>query len=255
MSNIVACYKWVINESEINFNKDLSLDTSAAHYKISDYDRNAIQLAVNIAKETGAKPLGLSCGGQEVQKSFKDALSRNLDEAYWVDITNVKNNDSVSTAAALAGGIKKIGDVDFVICADASSDVYGRQTGARIAAQLDVPYVGLVCEAHLEGNKLVCTRKLDEELETVSVSAPAVIAILPEAVTPIVPGLKALVAAGKKPNHKISAADLEIVPQSKSDVVEDKAYVMVRKNIILEAESMSDKVSELFSLLRKDGVL
>src|SRR5690606_6347101 len=48
MSKIVACYKWVLDESDIRINSDLSVDFSKAKGKISDYDRNAIEAAVKL---------------------------------------------------------------------------------------------------------------------------------------------------------------------------------------------------------------
>lgn len=255
MANIIACYKWVVNEAEILFNKDLSLDLSAAHYKISDYDRNAIQLAVELAKVNGARPVGLTCGGPESKKSFKDALSRGLEEAFLVDLGEDRNVDGVLTANALAYGVNKIGDPSFIICADASSDVYGRQTGARIAANLRLPYVGLVCKAELNGDTLTCVRKLDGELETVQVQAPAVISILPETIDPIVPGLRALTMAGRKPSQIISEDELKFLNNEKTTLIDDKAYVMVRKNIILEGETMAEKTQALAAALKKEGVL
>ena len=255
MSNVIACYKWVIDEAAIQFNKDLTLDLSGINYKVSDYDRNAIQLAVEFAKASGDVPVGLTCGNDISKKSFNDVLARNLNEAYLADVTGIDTVDSAVTAKALACAVEKIGDYKWVICADASSDVYGQQTGARLAAQLDIPYVGLVCEARLEGDTLHAVRKLGGEYEHVCVKAPAVLAILPETIAPEIPGLRALIQAKKKPSHVLSAEELGLSVEAETEIVEQKAFVMIRKNQILEADSMAEKVKALLDELRKDGVL
>lgn len=255
MSNVIACYKWVVDEAAIQFNKDLTLDLSGINYKVSDYDRNAIQLAVEFAKASGDVPLGLTCGTDISKKSFNDVLARNLNEAYLADISGIEEVDSIVTAKTLAAAVEKIGDYKWVICADASSDVYGQQTGARIAAQLDIPYVGLICEARVEGDTLHAVRKLGGEYETVCVQAPAVLSILPETIAPEIPGLRALIQAKKKPSHVLSQADLALSVEAETEVVEQKAFVMIRKNQIIEGENMGEKVQTLIEELRKDGVL
>lgn len=255
MSNVIACYKWVMDEAAIQFNPDLSLDVSGISYKVSDYDRNAIQLAVEFAKASGDVPVGLTCGDGNSSKSFNNVLARDLSEAYLADITSIGGVDSVVTAQALAAAVRKIGDCKWVICADASSDVYGQQTGARIAALLDLPYVGLICEAHLEGDTLHAVRKLNGEYENVCVKAPAVISILPETIEPMIPGLRALLAAKKKPSHVLTAEELELSVKPETETVDQKAFVMVRKNQMLEGENMQEKAQALVNELRKEGVL
>lgn len=255
MSNVIACYKWVMDEAAIQFNQDLSLDVSGISYKVSDYDRNAIQLAVEFAKACGDVPVGLTCGDAASAKSFNNVLARDLSEAYLADVTGIEGADSVVTAQALACAVRKIGDYKWVICADASSDVYGQQTGARIAARLGLPYVGLICEAHLEGDTLHAMRKLGKEYENICVKAPAVLSILPETIEPMIPGLRALLAAKKKPSHILSKEELELEAEPAMETVDQRAFVMIRKNQILEGDSMQAKVQALVDELRKDGVL
>ena len=52
MPNIAVCYKWVPDEQDIRVNaSDRSLDFSRTKYKISDYDRNAIEEACLLAEK------------------------------------------------------------------------------------------------------------------------------------------------------------------------------------------------------------
>ena len=67
----------------IRINSDLSVDFSKAKGKISDYDRNAIEAAVKLAKPS-VPTGGLTFGSSKTRQSLKDALSRGLEEAFWV---------------------------------------------------------------------------------------------------------------------------------------------------------------------------
>ncbi len=255
MSKIVSCYKWVMDEADIRINSDLSVDMSKAKGKISDYDKNAIEAAVNLAEVTGNKPVGLTFGSSQTKRSFKDALSRGLEEAYWVKADEAETADGLVTARALAAGVKAIGDVSLVICAEGASDTYARQTASRIGALLDLPVVTSISQISVDGNTMIALRKLDDCLETVKVDLPAVAAILPEAYQPRIPGLKAVMAAGKKPITEYKAEELGINLVAKRKVLEVKAYAQERKNIIVEGDAPKAKVAELVSTLRKEGVL
>jgi len=255
MSNIIACYKWVADEADIKINSDLSVDTKKAKGKISDYDRNAIEAAVQTAKILGGKAISLTFGNAKSKQSLKDALSRGVEEGYWVNAEEAINADGVVTARALAAAIKKIGDFSLVICAEGASDTYARQTAPRIGAALDLPVITSVSKLEIEGNTLIAERKLDDCLEIVKVQLPAVVAVLPEANSPTIPGLKAVTAAGKKPVIEFKSEDLGIDFVSNTEVTETKGYVMNRKNIILSEGDAADKVKELAAALRKEGVL
>ena len=48
MPNIGTCFKWVIDEAYIRRGASGTLDFSSVDYKISDYDRNALEEAVRL---------------------------------------------------------------------------------------------------------------------------------------------------------------------------------------------------------------
>mgnify|MGYP001547000288 CR=1 FL=1 len=53
MPKVLVCYKWVLDESDIRINPDLSVDFSKAKYKISDYDKHTIEAGSQAAKALG----------------------------------------------------------------------------------------------------------------------------------------------------------------------------------------------------------
>jgi electron transfer flavoprotein beta subunit len=251
----VACYKWVVDEADIRVGDDLSIDMSRAQNKLSDFDRSAIEAAMRTAESVGegaAEVFSLTFGDIEVTKSLKDALSRGPLEGYYVGSDLAKTADGRTTAKVLAEGIKAIGDVDCVFAAEGAADTYARQIPARIAALLDWPLVSSVLRMSVEGNTLTATRKLDDCLQNVSVTLPAVVSVLPEDFEPRTPGLKAVMAAGRKPTHELTAdADLE---PARSDV-SMVGYAASRKNIMFKDMAAKDAAAEVVSALRKEGVV
>ncbi|HCF49069.1 MAG TPA: electron transfer flavoprotein subunit beta [Syntrophomonas sp.] len=255
MSQVIACYKWVVDEADIRINTDLTVDLSKAKGKISDYDKNAIEAAVQAAASLNGKAIGLTFGTAEAKPSLKDALSRGLDEAWYINDQQAGQADGAGTARALAAAIKRMPDVSLIICAEGASDTYARQTAPRIGALLDLPVVTSAGKIEISGNTLTAVRILDDCLQTVKVELPAVIAVLPEINPAPIPGLKAVLAAGKKPVTELKTQDLGIDLAPKTSVTEFKGYIMNRKNIIFNEGQTADKVNALATALRKEGVL
>jgi electron transfer flavoprotein beta subunit len=256
MPTVIACYKWVIDEADIKTNADLSIDCSKAKWKISDYDKNAIEAAVQAARAIGGKAVTLSFGSAQAKASLKDALSRGPEEAYWVNSPLAESADGFVTAKVLAAAIAGCSDVQLVICAEGSSDTYARQTAPRIGAALDWPVITSITKISLDGNVLTADRSLGNSRETVQITLPAVISVLPETNPAPIPGLKAIIAAGKKPVTELDAAQLGVANlEPKVRTQSFKAYVMNRKKILLSEGDAAAQVKELVTQLKKEGVL
>ena len=255
MPEIVVCYKWVLDEVYIKANADGSLDVSQAVYKISDYDRNAIEAANRAALALEGQSVALTFGTADARPSIKDALSRGPEKSYWVNASEAAGADGAATANALAGAISKMEEVRLVICAEGASDTFARQTAPRLAAVLDMPAITSVCSMEFSGTTLTAVRKLSDCLETVEVELPCVVAVLPEINPAPLPGLKAVLAAGKKPVTEWAATDIDagLIPKTRKEGL--RGYVMSRKNVVIKAGSAEEKVAELVAYLRKEGLV
>lgn len=259
MANIISCYKWVFDEEDIRINPaDLSVDSSKAKSKISEYDRNAIAVAVKAGEEREDQVIALTFGNSGIKQSLKDVLSRGPAEAYWVNDPLADVADGYVTANVLAAAIKKIGDYSMVVCAEGAADTYAHQVGPRIAALLNIPVISCVASVQLEGDQIIAVRKLEDCRETVKAQLPVVITVLPEIMEAPIPGLKAVMVAGKKPNTELKIADLglnedELCPAVNS--TDMRGYASNRKNVVISSGTAAEKVTELMGQLKKEGVL
>lgn len=256
MPTVIACYKWVVDEADIKTNADLSIDCSKAKWKISDYDKNAIEAAVRAAQATGGKAVTLTFGSTQAKASLKDALSRGPEEALLVNSPLAETADGFVTAKVLAAAIASRPDVQLVICAEGSSDAYARQTAPRIGAALDWPVITSASKISIEGDLLTAERSLGDSTETVQVQLPVVVSVLPEINPAPIPSLKAIISASKKPVTELDAAQLGVAGlEPKVRTLSLTAYVMNRKNILLSEGDAVAKVKELVVQLKKEGVL
>ena len=254
MARVVACYKWVIDEEDIRIRDDLSIDMSKARMKISGYDRNAIEAAVQAAKALEATAVGLNYGTAKAKKSVKDALARGLDELVRIEDEDADNADNAKAAAMLVAGIGMVDEPQLVVMAEGASDDFARQTAARVAAKLDWPVATCVSALKVEGGSIRVTRTLEDTMETLDIDLPAVVSVLPEICEVPIPSLKQIVAAGKKPNKTIKASELGVGAESKRVVERVEGYASNRKNVVIDG-SDADAVEQLVSALHKEGVL
>lgn len=259
MANIITCYKWVFDEEDIKINPtDLSVDSSKAKSKISEYDRNAIGVAVNIGEESGDTVLSLTFGGAGAKQSLKDALSRGPAAAYWVNDSLSETADGFVTANVLAAAINKIGDYRLVVCAEGAADTYAHQVGPRIGALLNIPVISCVSSIKVVGNQITANRKLEDYTETVKAQLPAVITVLPEIMEAPIPGLKAVLNASKKAIVELKITELglnenDLAPKAATKDL--RGYANNRKNVLITEGDAANKVNQLLINLKKEGVL
>lgn len=257
MQKLLVCYKWVLDEQDIKIAGDLSLETGRAKYKISDYDKNAIEEGALLAEKHGVGVEALTFGTVTAKQSLKDALSRGLDKVYWIGDAAGEQADAFVTANVLAAAIKKVGQYDLILCGEGSSDSYSQQTAPRLAALLDIPAITFVQKLTIDGGKIVATRKLGDCIEEITVTGPAVISVLPEINKPRIPGLKQVMAASKKPSEEVKISDLgltadELSPKVRARAV--KGYVMDRKKVIFKEANQADNVAKLVASLAQEGM-
>lgn len=257
MQKLLVCYKWVLDEQDIKIAGDLSLDTGRAKYKISDYDKNAIEEGTLLAEKHGVGVEALTFGTIAAKQSLKDALSRGLDKVYWIGDAAGEQADAFVIANVLAAAIKKIGQYDLILCGEGSSDSYSQQTAPRLAALLGIPAITFVQKLDVADGKVVATRKLGDCIEEITVTGPAVISVLPEINKPRIPGLKQVMAASKKPSEEVKISDLdleagELSPKVRALTV--KGYVMDRKKVIFKEANQADNVAKLVASLAQEGM-
>ena len=152
--------------------------------------------------------VAVTVGGADIDDSKlkKGILARGVDELYMTADDACKGLDARATAVALAELVSKVGDFDVVLCGDGSADNYAQQVDVQLADALGLPVVTAVSAVSVEGAVATCDRMLETQLQTVQVDLPAVISVVPDIALPRIPGMKDILAAGKKPMN-VAGAD------------------------------------------------
>ena len=237
--NIIVAFKVVPDDQDIQVAGDRTLDYSKAKNTVSTYDLNAFEAAAQLAGD-GDKVVAATVGPKSIDESKlkKNVLARGVDELYMTADDACKGLDARATAVALAELVSKVGDFDVVLCGDGSADNYAQQVDVQLADALGLPVVTAVSAVSVEGAVATCDRMLETQLQTVQVDLPAVISVVPDIALPRIPGMKDILAAGKKPSSVNAASD---VAAAVVDVVETKAPQQAeRKMEVLDASVDGD---------------
>lgn len=250
--NVIACYKLVPEEQDIAVAADRTLVLDKAESKISQYDLNAVEAAMALAADGKAKVTALSVGGKKLEnsKARKDILSRGPEALTLVMDDSLDGALPRESARALAAAVTKLG-YDLVICGEGSGDLYAQQVGLLLGAMLGVPTINAVSKITPQDGSVLVERTLEHEVEVLEVPLPAVLSVTTDINTPAIPGMKAILAAGKKPVTVWSAADVGL--QASAPVATFESILapasVDRKKIVLEGES-DENIAALAEHLR-----
>lgn len=184
---IAAAFKVVPDDQDIKVAGDRTLDYSKAKNTISVYDLNALEVAAQLAAEVeGSAAVAITAGPASIDeaKLKKSALARGVDELFM------------------------------------TADNYAQQVDVQLACKLGWPVVNAATKVTCKGDVLEVERTLEDAVEVVEVALPAVVSVTPDAAEPRIPGMKDILAAGKKPMNVAGASD---VAAAAIEVVDCKA--------------------------------
>jgi len=256
--DIVVCVKTNPDLQMVRI-KDREAVTEAVPYKIGDLEKNALEAAVVLRDAVGGKvtALCLAEGDRKAAEDIKVALAMGADEAVVIDDPALAAPDQAAVAAALAAAVKKIGACDLLLFGEGSSDNYSGQVGARVAELLGLPQIGYArkIEAAAEGGAVRCERSMDDMIETLEASLPAVVTVVSEINEPRIPGLMQIMKAKSKPLQVWALADLGLdAPTSVREIVSNLAEEQDRKHLLFEGTA-AEQADAFVNALIKEGVL
>jgi electron transfer flavoprotein beta subunit len=256
---IVVAYKWAPNPQDATVDDGGVVDWSRAKPGISEYDPVAVELARRLADATGGEVIGVTAGTKLVEASMarKAALSRGLDRAVIVADDSLAGAGTTDLAAALAAAVRHIGDVDLVITGDSSVDVGAKMVPTVLAGQLGWPAVGEVTTVSSQDGLLRVERDTAGGTQVLEISGPAVLAASTDAALPQVPGMRDILAAGKKPVETLDIAGLDIPAGGTTVTVTgiSRPDLKARKGQMIDTTDPAAAAAELVTALRGAGVL
>jgi len=177
---IIVCVKWTPDTSEADLaigsgGKDIKRDS--LDYDMNEWDRFAIEEAVQIKEKVGGKVTVVSVAPEDAEEMLRESLARGADEAFQLWDDSMEGADGFATAQVLAGFIKNRPH-DLVLTGTLADDDCGGQVGGMLAAMLGVPSATLVSKLEADGSTMKINRELEGGLyEALEMDLPAVLSV------------------------------------------------------------------------------
>jgi electron transfer flavoprotein beta subunit len=212
--NIVVCVKYVPDATaDRHFESDNTVDRAGVPGLLSELDEYAVEQALQIKEKADGEEVvvtALTVGPEAASEAIKKALQMGVDKAVHVVDDAIAGSDYGSTSLVLAAAVKKLGEVDLVMCGMASTDASGSVVPAMLAERLDLPQVTLGSVIERQGNEIRIKRDGDTSTEVIGATAPLVLSVTDQSGEARYPSFKGIMAAKKKPLETWSLADIGV---------------------------------------------
>ncbi|MFL6109710.1 MAG: electron transfer flavoprotein subunit beta/FixA family protein [Marmoricola sp.] len=196
------------------FESDNTVDRVGVPGLLSELDEYAVEQALQL-KEKNESPdsvtvTALSIGPEAAADAIRKALQMGADSGVHVVDDAIAGSDALATSAVLAAAIKKIGDVDVIVCGMASTDGGMSVVPAMLAERLDLPQVTFASVVESQGDQFRIKRDGDTATEIIGATAPLVLSVTDQTGEARYPSFKGIMAAKKKPLESYSLGDLGV---------------------------------------------
>jgi len=178
--HIVVCVKVVPKPEEIRVDPETRLlDRTNARSEINPPDMNAMEMALSLKDRFGGRISLLSMGPRFFEPNLRVALAMGADHIYLLSDREFAGADTLATTYTLAQGIRKIGDVDLILCGEESSDGATGQVPPGLAEWLDISQLTLLTELSIDWPQRTALgrREIKGGYEILEVPLPCVVSV------------------------------------------------------------------------------
>lgn len=246
---IVICIKPV--RGSLVYDKN---DAKSQQYMINPYDMFLLMQLKKLKQTCTLHTVVLCMGPDSVNDLLTKCLSMDMDEAFLLSDAEFAGSDTYVTSYVLAEAIKKIGEVDFVLCGEKAIDGETGQVPYELSQRLNLcVYNGMTELTDIAHSAIVVKRKTEDFILDSVIYAPAVIVGEEFTINEYETNFIQLKRARSKPRTVWNHQDMNLIEGlcgmqgSKTKVIECKRAVHKREHDVIEGQSgmLAKKVLEL----------
>jgi electron transfer flavoprotein beta subunit len=195
----VVCIKQVPGTTEVKMNNETNtIIREGVEAIINPFDEYAIEEGIRLREKMGGTTISLSMGIPNVTEILKETIALGVDEAILLSDRTFAGADTLATSYALSKAIKKIGDVDLIICGKQATDGDTAQVGPSLAENLGWSHTTYVRKIEeISENMIRCQRLTEDGYEVIEMPLPALITVVKEINEPRFPSIKGKLKAKK----------------------------------------------------------
>lgn len=248
---ILVCTKRVVDANvKVRVKPDNSdVDIQFSKMSLNPFDENALEEAVKI-KNNGiaSEIIAVSIGNDKCSETLRNALARGADRAILIK-TEIEL-DPLMVAKILKHVVLKESP-NLIMLGKQAIDDDANQVGQMLAGMLNYPQGTFASKIEfIENNtKILVNREIDNGIETLEISLPAIITADLQLNDPKFITLPQLMQAKKKPLDTINLKDLCEIPTPSLRIVSATDGEMKKECKIL------DNIDEFITILKNEKVI
>jgi electron transfer flavoprotein beta subunit len=208
--HVIVCIKQVPNTTNVQIDPQTNtLKREGVESIINPFDEFAIEEAIRLKERCGAKTTVITMGPPQAEAILREAIGRGIENGVLISDRAFAGADTWATGYTLAMAIKKLGDVDVILCGKQATDGDTAQVGPSIAEMLDIPHVAYVKKIEsISETTTTVERMMEDGYDVIESPLPVLLTVVKEINTPRLPSLKGMMASKKAVITKWGAADI-----------------------------------------------
>jgi electron transfer flavoprotein beta subunit len=212
--NIVVCIKQVPDTTDVRINPETNtLVRDGVVSIINPFDMYAIEEGLRLRERYEGKVTVITMGPPQAEAALRETLALGADEAVLLSDRAFAGSDTLATSYALSMGIKKLGNVDLILCGKQAIDGDTAQVGPGISVWLGIPQATFVKKIDATTEKEVkafrVERMTEEGADVLEIPLPCMISVVKDINEPRLPSLKGMMRSKKAEITKWTADDIK----------------------------------------------
>ncbi|HVM17643.1 MAG TPA: electron transfer flavoprotein subunit beta/FixA family protein [Gaiellaceae bacterium] len=177
---------------------------------LNSFDAHAVEEALRVKEASGDGEVVLvSMGPEKAIDALRKGLAMGADRTLLVTDEAAAGSDLVATSRVLARALERE-SADLVLFGQQAGDSEGAVLWAAVAERLRRPMISQVAELTVADGSLTGRRQTEFGYDVIRAPLPAVVAVSDAVNEPRYPSLKGIMGAKKKPQERLTLADLGV---------------------------------------------
>lgn len=190
--DILVCIKQVPGTTKVEVDPVTGvLKRDGIDSKMNPYDLYALETAVKMKENAGGTVKVISMGPPQAKDIIKEAYCMGADEGALITDRKFAGADVLATSYTLSQGVRKMGNVDLIICGKQTTDGDTAQVGPEMAEYLGIPHVANVRKlVEIKEKSIVVEMDMPHTIEIAEIQFPCLITVEKGIFQPRLPSYK-----------------------------------------------------------------
>jgi electron transfer flavoprotein beta subunit len=189
---ILVCVKQVPETSKVEVDPVTGvLKRDGVDSKMNPYDLYALETALRIKEEVGGTVKVISMGPPQAAEVIKEAYMMGADAGVLLSDRKFAGSDVLATAYTLSQGVRKMGNIDLILCGKQTTDGDTAQVGPEMAEYLAMPHIANVIKIEkIKDASLIVEMDMPHMVEVAEIQCPCLLTVEKDIYQPRLPSYK-----------------------------------------------------------------